>query len=147
VHNRVQKLLDEERFHFQHATGWTRRLGQVDAVRGEFRDALQRLLPAALRWFGHPDGSDERRLLEEEITSDGPGALRSRFLDTVAPVLESVGLAAELGLTLRDNEWLYEGELDWSGWDGSRRRAGGEGPDAETIARVRGDKNRAFLMD
>lgn len=147
VHNRVQKLLDEERFHFQHAAGWTRRLAQVDAVRGEFRDALKRLLPAALRWFGQPEGSNERRLLEEEITSEGPDALRSRFLDTVAPVLESTDLARELGLTVRDGEWCYQSELDWSGWDSSRRRAGGEGPDAETIARVRGDKNRAFLMD
>ncbi len=35
VHNRVQKLLDEERFHFQYAAGWARRIAQVPELRGE----------------------------------------------------------------------------------------------------------------
>jgi hypothetical protein len=38
-------------------------------------------------------------------------------------------------------------EPDWADWDGSRRRSGAGGLNAETLAGVRGDKNRAMLMD
>ena len=147
VHNRVQKLLDEERFHFQHAAGWTRRLARATSGRSEFQEALQQLLPAVLRWFGPANGSTEARLLADKIVSDGPDALRSRFLATVAPVLAEGDLSAELGLAQREEDWYYERDLDWSGWDGERRRTGAGGPDEETLVRVRGDKNRTLLMD
>jgi ring-1,2-phenylacetyl-CoA epoxidase subunit PaaC len=145
--NRVQKMLDEERFHFQHAVSWTRRLANSVAVRDEFVAVIERLLPAALRWLGRADTPAARRLAEEGLVSREPDALRARLLASIAPVLDDVGIAAPIGLEREGDGWRYARDLDWSGWDDATRRAGGHGPDAETLSRVRGDRNRTFLMD
>ncbi len=147
VHNRVQKLLDEEHFHFQHAAAWTRRLAGAEEVRDEFREMLERMLPLALRWFGREEDEGSRRLLEEGVVRTGPDALRSHFLGRVGPVLAQAGLAEALGLAQADGAWRYSPDLDWQGWDARTRRGEGGGPDAETLARVRGDKNRSLLLD
>jgi ring-1,2-phenylacetyl-CoA epoxidase subunit PaaC len=146
VHNRVQKLLDEERFHFQYAAGWARRIAQVPELRGELARALERYLAPALAWLGRDDAPAVRRLLDEGIVANGPSALRARFLAKVGPVLSDVGAAESLGVSRDGEGWSYAGALDWAGWDDATRRAGG-GLDEETAARARGDKNRALLMD
>jgi ring-1,2-phenylacetyl-CoA epoxidase subunit PaaC len=145
--NRVQKMLDEERFHFQHAAGWARRLALADAVRDEFLDGIARMLPVALRWFGPAESAAGRRLAEEGVVRGDPEALRDRFLASVGPVLAEAGIAEEVGLAQRDGEWGYARDLAWDGWKEARRRASDGGPDADTLSRVRGDRNRAFLMD
>jgi phenylacetate-CoA oxygenase PaaI subunit len=147
VRNRVQKMLDEERFHFQHAVGWSRRLAGAEAVREDFRGALDRMLPQALRWFGRSEDAGAQRLAEEDVVRGGPDTLRARLLASVAPVLADADLAESLGLARHGEEWSYARELDWAGWDEGRRREGSGGPDVDTLGRVRGDKNRAFLMD
>ncbi len=60
--------------------------------------------------------------------------LRARFLDRVSELLELAGVEAPA-------------EPDLGGFDEARRRVGAGGPDEETIRKVRGDRNRAFLMD
>jgi ring-1,2-phenylacetyl-CoA epoxidase subunit PaaC len=147
VHNRVQKLLDEEGFHFQYAAGWTRRIGQIEAVRDEFTKALRRFLPEALRWLGRDEADSVRRLATEGIVRHTPGELRSRFLSRVAPVIAEVELAEVLGIREQEGEWTYTGTLDWAGWDDARRRVEGGALEEETAARARGDKNRAMLLD
>jgi phenylacetate-CoA oxygenase PaaI subunit len=146
VHNRVQKLLDEEKFHFQYAAGWARRIAQVPALRGELAGALARYLAPALAWLGRDEDAGTQRLVEEGIVRELPSALRARFLARVGPVLDEVGAAAELGVASGDGGWTYAGALDWAGWNDATRRAGGS-LDEETAARARGDKNRALLMD
>ncbi|CAN5853897.1 hypothetical protein BH23GEM7_BH23GEM7_18160 [soil metagenome] len=146
VHNRVQKLLDEEHFHFQYAAGWTRRMARVESLREELQREVDRLLPAVLRWFGREDEEGARRLLEERLVREGPEGLRARFLERVAPVLAQAGLSDALAQQ-PEGEWSYGGDLEWAGWDERTRRAERGGPDAETLARVRGDKNRALLLD
>ena len=147
VHNRVQKLLDEERFHFQYAAGWARRIATVSAVRGELAAAFAGYLPEALRWLGRDDAESTRLLVDEGMVSAGPAELRGRFLRRVAPVLEEIGMAESLGLTRRDGgEWSCDATLAWSGWNDATRRASGA-LDDETAARARGDKNRAMLLD
>lgn len=147
VRNRVQKLLDEEAFHHQYASGWTRRIASSETLRGELRDALAALLPEVLRWFGPSGSPSAARLAQEGIARSGPDALRERLLACVGPVLEDAGLAEELGLRSEGGGWSWGGELDWTGWSDATRRAGGSGPDEVTLARVRGDKNRALLME
>ncbi|MDQ3556694.1 MAG: phenylacetate-CoA oxygenase subunit PaaI [Gemmatimonadota bacterium] len=140
VHNRVQKMLDEEQFHFQYAAGWARRISRTEETRDQLRPALAAALPEALRWLGREGTPSSGALLEAGLVSAGPDALRHRFLSRVRPVLdEALGGDAVDALLARP--------LDWSGWDDATRRAGGPGPDAETLARVRGDKNRAMLLD
>ena len=147
VHNRVQKLLDEEKFHLQYAAGWARRIGQVPELRGELAEALKRYLAPALTWLGRDDDPGTRRLVQEGIVRDEPSARRARYLFRVAPVLDEIGAAEALGLERRDGStWTFTGTLDWSGWNDATRRAGGQ-LDEETAARARGDKNRALLMD
>jgi phenylacetate-CoA oxygenase PaaI subunit len=146
VHNRVQKLLDEERFHFQYAAGWARRIAQVPGLRGELARALAGYLAPALAWLGRDEAPGTRRLVEEGIVASGPAALRARFLARVGPVLHDVGAADSLGVSQGAEGWTYSGALDWAGWDDATRRAGGT-LDEETAARARGDKNRALLMD
>ncbi|MFL5540119.1 MAG: Phenylacetic acid catabolic protein, partial [Longimicrobiaceae bacterium] len=98
VRNRVQKLLDEEKFHFQYAAGWARRIALVPALRGELAAALGRVLPQALRWLGRDDDPGMRRLVREGIVRDEPSARRARFLARVGPVLDEIGAAEGLGV-------------------------------------------------
>ncbi|MBW3573170.1 MAG: phenylacetate-CoA oxygenase subunit PaaI [Gemmatimonadetes bacterium] len=147
AHNRVQKMLDEERFHFQYAAGWVRRMAAVPEVRDELAASLARYLPQALQWLGDDDGPASRRLVDQGLVSASPSALRARFLARVGPVLVDADLARGLGLSRRDGgEWLVSQSLSFDGWNEEARRSGGA-LDEQTAARARGDKNRALLMD
>jgi phenylacetate-CoA oxygenase PaaI subunit len=135
---RVEKLLEEERFHSAHGNAWLKRLaGATDLTREAARNAADNILPGVLRWFG-PDSEHAARLVEEAVADAAGSALRARFIERVAPVLDPVsGMAAA---TLRI-------EPNFDGFSEATRRTSHEGPDAATIEKVRGDKNRAFLMD
>lgn len=146
VHNRVQKLLDEERFHFQYAAAWTRRIAQVPELREGLRAELARYLPEALRWLGRDEAPGARRLVAESIVREEPSALRVRYLARVGPVLEEAGMAEALGVIRDGGEWTCTARADWAGWDDATRRAGGS-LDEATAGRARGDLNRALLMD
>ena len=146
VHNRVQKMLDEERFHFQYAAGWVRRMAAVPDVREELAASLARYLPQSLQWLGDDDGAAARRLVDEGLVSAGPSDLRARFLARVVPVLADAGLADGLGLRRNGGGWEISEPLSWGGWDEQTRRSAGS-LDEETASRARGDKNRALLMD
>ena len=65
--------------------------------------------------------------------------LRRRWLERITPVL------AEAGLELPETEG--KAALEWEGWNADRRRAAEGALDEETLARVRGDRNRSMLMD
>jgi ring-1,2-phenylacetyl-CoA epoxidase subunit PaaC len=146
AHNRVQKMLDEERFHFQYAAGWTRRMAATPGVRDELAASLARYLPQALQWLGDDNGAASKRLVEERLVSADPSTLRDRVLARIGPVLLDAGLAEQLGVVVNAGEWTWLDPLDWQGWDESTRRSGGA-LDEATAARARGDKNRALLMD
>ena len=146
AHNRVQKMLDEERFHFQYAAAWTRRIAQVPELRAGLQAELARYLPQALRWLGRDEAEGSRRLVAEGIVREEPSALRVRYLARVGPVLQEAGMAEPLGVIRDGGEWTCTTRSDWSGWDDATRRAGGS-LDEATAARARGDLNRALLMD
>jgi ring-1,2-phenylacetyl-CoA epoxidase subunit PaaC len=146
LHNRVQKMLDEEKIHFQYFAAWTRRMASIVEVRAELAAALRAYLPHALQWLGRQDAPAARILVSEGLVREGSDALRTRLLQRVGPVLADAGLAGELELVERDGAWSHAGEFNWEGWDDARRRADGS-LDEATAARARGDKNRALLMD
>jgi ring-1,2-phenylacetyl-CoA epoxidase subunit PaaC len=147
LHNRVQKLLDEEEFHFQYAAGWAPKLAASAEARAQFVKAARGFLPAALHWLGRGDDPALARLREEGLTRGTSDELRRSYLARVGPVLEEGGVAGDLGVQGGGDGWSFDGALEWSDWDDRRRRSGGGGPDADTLARVRGDKNRAMLLD
>jgi len=133
VHYKVQKLLDEERFHFEHARGWTARLATTPQGRESLERAFAPAWAACLRWFGPSDDPVDAAL-------EGAGIIDA------GPVVAGAGLdlAEEAG-----EGWTTDVEPTWDddwkpGW---RRSADAEGPDEDTLRRVRGDKNRPLLMD
>jgi phenylacetate-CoA oxygenase PaaI subunit len=138
VAQRVGKLLDEERFHDAHGAAWFRRLARGgEGARAALVAASAAVLPGVLRWFG-PDSERAGLLHEHAVASATGSGLRARYLERVTPLL------AELG---DEGAALLSATPDFTGFDEARRRTDLAGPDAATIARVRGDKNRAFLVD
>lgn len=136
LRQRVEKMLDEEQFHSAHGAAWVHWFASAGPEgTALLRDAVGRHAPAVLRWFG-PDSDRARSLVDEGVTSAAGSDLRQRFVHRVEPLLASIG-AADL---LRDTP-------DFQGFDETRRRSGNQTPDAVTIQRIRGDRNRAFLMD
>lgn len=138
LHYKMGKLLDEERFHFEHARGWTSRLAETDAGREALAAAYGAAIDPCLRWFGRGDGEAWTALAEADVIDGGPDVQRERWLSRVGPMLEEVGLTVPGGAGA---------DLDWTDWDDARRRSDAGGPDDDTLARVRGDKNRSMLMD
>jgi ring-1,2-phenylacetyl-CoA epoxidase subunit PaaC len=130
LRQRVGKLIDEERFHTAHGIAWVRRLATTDEGHAALELAIQRALPAVMTWFG-PSGTDNCAGL---MSTDADG-LRDNFSAAIAPVFQS----------MHNQSW--SAGFGWEDFDSRTRRTRGTAPDADTIARVRGDKNRAFLMD
>ncbi|HSL70462.1 MAG TPA: Phenylacetic acid catabolic protein [Longimicrobiales bacterium] len=119
LRQRVGKLIDEERFHAAHALAWARRLGTTADGMAALARALDAAMPVVQRWFG-AEGAH----------------LRALWLQRIQPVLVAADRTA------------LAGELpDFVGFNPRTRRVSTTGPDAATIKHVRGDKNRAFLMD
>jgi ring-1,2-phenylacetyl-CoA epoxidase subunit PaaC len=137
LRQRVQKLLEEETFHAAHGTAWFRRIaGAGEAGHEAMHRATFDLLPAVLRWFG-PDSARGRTLHDASIVDASGSGLRNRFLQRVAPLLRLVG----------DHSSLLELEPGFDGFDERTRRATGSAPDKRTIEQIRGDRNRAFLLE
>ena len=67
--------------------------------------------------------------------NENAGEMRCRYMGRVGPLLELVGVAAPTAAP------------DFSGFDESSRRPSGSAPETGVVEKVRGDLNRAFLMD
>jgi ring-1,2-phenylacetyl-CoA epoxidase subunit PaaA len=136
LQSRVEKLLEEEKFHAAHGSAWVRRLAASGAAaRGAMKDAIAAVLPGVLRWYG-PDDDRAASLVDAAVVDAAGSALRARLVDRLAPLLDVTGVDVK---THR--------EPDFDGFDAGTRRVSRDGPDAATIEKVRGDRNRAFLMD
>ena len=84
LRQRVEKMLEEERFHEAHGVAWFRRLaGTGERARTALREAVAATLPQVLRWFG-PDSDRTSALLEAELADAAGSELRTRFLQTGA---------------------------------------------------------------
>lgn len=137
LRQRVGKLLEEERFHAAHAAAWFRRLAAAgDASRAALDDAVRRIVADVLRWFG-PDSARAKALEAAGVADAAGGNLRERFIERCAPLLADLDETAALDAI----------RPEFDGFEEETRRRRGGAPDAATITRVRGDRNRAFLMD
>jgi ring-1,2-phenylacetyl-CoA epoxidase subunit PaaC len=134
LRQRVQKLIEEESFHAAHGAAWFRRIATAgEDGHAQMQDAVAAVLPGVLRWFGRDSGAPQT--LRDAGIADATGsALRERFVERVLPLLDAVG--ARSG-----------GDIEFAEFDDAMRRSPGSSPDDRTIAQVRGDRNRAFLMD
>ncbi|MDH3732725.1 MAG: phenylacetate-CoA oxygenase subunit PaaI [Gemmatimonadota bacterium] len=144
IHYKVRKLLDEERFHFEHGRGWTARLAETEAGREALAEAFGNAWTSCLAWFGPDDDAIATVLATEGIVSGDAAATRGRWLARVGPVLSAAGM----DLAREDADgWVSDAEPNWSAWSTERRRVSTGGPDEDTLARVRGDRNRSLLID
>jgi ring-1,2-phenylacetyl-CoA epoxidase subunit PaaC len=132
LRQRVQKLIEEEAFHAAHGVAWFQRIADG---REAMEQTTARILPLAMRWFG-PDAGRIRGLQETSLTDAGGSTMRNRFVERVSPLLRLTGSDAG----------AVDLEPDFSAFNEASRRSGGA-PDERTIAQIRGDRNRAFLMD
>lgn len=90
---RIDKMLEEERFHQMHGRDWFRRLArQSGAARAELEKAVHRVLPETLCWFGPDDDEGAAALKRLGIVDATPAELRQRLLDRLSPVFEQAGL-------------------------------------------------------
>ena len=134
LRQRVAKLLDEETFHARHGAAWLNRLAAAGAeAKQQVADAARAALPVILRWFG-PDAGQGMELMGAGIANASGNGLRERFLARSAPLLAALGMAGDA-------------PPDFKGFDEVTRRGSGSAPDSATIQRIRGDKNRAYLVD
>ena len=134
LRQRVQKQIEEERFHAAHGAAWLRRLGAAGATaRAQLQEALDARWSAVLHWFG-PDDFAANEVADGLVNGSG-GELRMRFLERAAPLITEAGLT------------VPEVKLDFSNWDARTRRCSSSGPDREALERARGDRNRAFFVE
>ncbi len=142
IHYKVRKLLEEERFHFDHGQGWTSRLLGAEGGRAALAEAFVAAWNACVCWFGAADDPLISTLALHGIVRRGADGARARWLERVGPLAAATGLvrAAEGG-------WAATREPVWEGYGTRRRRTAGGGPDEDSLARVRGDRNRALLLD
>ncbi|MDQ7028267.1 MAG: Phenylacetic acid catabolic protein [Ardenticatenia bacterium] len=90
---RIDKMLEEERFHQMHGRDWLRRLArQSEAARAELEEAVGRVLPETLCWFGRDDDAGAVRLVELGIVDATPDELRRRLTALLTPLLEEAGV-------------------------------------------------------
>ncbi|MFB6221511.1 MAG: 1,2-phenylacetyl-CoA epoxidase subunit PaaC [Halolamina sp.] len=97
VADRVDKVLEEEEYHREHAQSWLERLtlgGSTDAgnekSHQQVQDALDRLFPHALTLF--EPTPNEADILEYGFRTESLHDLRREWLETVIPYLESLDL-------------------------------------------------------
>jgi ring-1,2-phenylacetyl-CoA epoxidase subunit PaaC len=137
LRNRVSKILDEEEFHAAHGAAWLKRIVSASPEgKAMVTAALDRVLPVILRWFG-ADNAHSRALREKQVVSASGDELRARFLERIGPLLSAADYRND----------AHRKQPDFKGFDEASRRSHNRGPDAATIGRIRGDKNRVFLMD
>ncbi len=55
IHFKTRKLLEEERFHFEHGRGWAIRLSETAAGRAALEAAFRKAMASSLRWFGRSE--------------------------------------------------------------------------------------------
>lgn len=92
----VAKMRREETYHLLHATAWVERLaGGGDEPRRRLHEALERLWPDALCVLAPLAGFE--RLVEAGILSEPFAAAEQRWLASLAPLLERLGLPFPFG--------------------------------------------------
>jgi ring-1,2-phenylacetyl-CoA epoxidase subunit PaaC len=115
LRSRLRKMLMEERYHFLHGRGWLREGVEGAVVERAWREAAE--------FFG-PPGGDVDEMHREGKAGAGVDELRSR-------------LRTRLELPLSDPG------IDWSAWDGVRRRSTPGSIDEATFAVIQGEAARA----
>ena len=104
---RARKIVQEERTHWVHGSGWLHRLASEPSM----RTALERVWDDAFTWYGRDDDAVLGPLSGAGLLSAGPSELRSSLRERLAPLLRDTDLGG-----------LLERMPPWDRWDVDRRR-------------------------
>lgn len=132
LRQRCEKLLDEERFHIAHGAAWFRRMAATEGGRRALLESAARALSVVMRWYGPQERC--AALVDAGVVGAGPDELRCTLAGRLGPLIELVDVKVSEA-------------PDFDDFDAGRRRSGGSAPSPRTVEQVRGDRNRAFLMD
>ena len=116
--DRVEKVLQEERYHREHAQNWLERLTSGEEGRDRVQVAVDRLFPHALTLF--VPSENEADIEEFGLRTESLDALREQWLDTVVPFLSSLGVDVPKEAREGDIDSLLS---DTVGRDGSHTEA------------------------
>jgi phenylacetate-CoA oxygenase PaaI subunit len=123
LRQRSRKIVQEEGIHATHGEGWIRRLAKAGgAVRKTLIASLEQLWDETLCWFGPGDDLAMQDLYREGIIDATPDELRSRFLDKIMPVLNSLDIEVPASFNTRTKHWELTRPLPWIRWDAVGRR-------------------------
>jgi ring-1,2-phenylacetyl-CoA epoxidase subunit PaaA len=105
----LAKVAKEENFHIRHGETWIARLAADPATRAEMQATIDWMFPAALEFFGLPDGLKHRQLqLEYRIKGSSNDTLRQQWLGTAVPFLTSCGLGVPAHHDAERGEWVLD---------------------------------------
>ncbi len=134
---RVAKILDEEKFHFQHGKGWVTRLAASSPkAKSELEKKIRAILPVLMGWFGKPGSDSEQALFKSGVLEADSDGLRDRFLNLVSPVLQSAGLDMPISTDVITGQWILSTSLDWKDWEESTRTFSKRGLDEQTWSQI-----------
>ncbi len=123
LRQRARKIVQEERLHQIHGEGWVRRLARTGgAVRTTLISSLTHFWDETLCWFGPSADATMQRLLHEQIIDANPDELRSRYLQKIMPVLNSLDIAMPATFNAGTQRWEPSQPLSWTRWHADSRR-------------------------
>jgi ring-1,2-phenylacetyl-CoA epoxidase subunit PaaC len=136
LRQRVGKILQEERFHFQHGKGWVLRLVSAGPkAKAELERKLRTVWPTVSAWFGKPASSREHALTQSAVQETDSDGLRTRFVEYLGPLFQQADLSV-IAWDAITGQSVMTATPDWTGWDESFRRFSRTGPDKETFAQI-----------
>lgn len=117
LRQRARKIVQEEQLHFIHGEGWVRRLARAGgAVRKTLIASLQRFWDETLCWFGPTDDPTMLQLRHDDIIDATPDELRERYLQKVAPILQTLEIEFPIAFNLDTKHWEVAQALPWESW-------------------------------
>lgn len=131
---RLRKVVAEEQYHAVHAGAWIARLGGgPESTVGRLRDLAQTIWPECLAWFGPESANGLDELHEAGVIANTAADLRSRYVETVAPIFADTPVALPADLA-----------VEWEGWSSASRRHGAPQFSERCFAMITGAKTRAL---
>ncbi len=136
LRQRTAKMLQEERFHFQHGKGWVLRMASAGLrAKTELERQLKDVWPTLICWFGRSGSGKILSALQiQDTDSDG---LRARFVEHLGPLFQQADLSLPMiAWDTLTGQSVLTTTPDWTGWDESFRRFSRTGPDQKTFAQI-----------
>jgi phenylacetate-CoA oxygenase PaaI subunit len=138
LRQRVAKMLQEERFHFQHGQGWVLRLASAGPrAKAELERKLRAVWPTLSAWFGKPASPSEQALTQSGVQDTDSDGLRARFVEQVGPLFQQAHLSVPMiAWDAITGQVVLTTTPNWTGWDESVRRFSRTGLDQKTFAQI-----------